>query len=570
MNASTMTMLLIAVILLAAVIIIFLLLYIYTHKKKEKKREAEIRFRDELFGILANNTESIFLVISDEGSKAEYVSPNIKRLLGVDPEDAKQDLYSIQMPTYIDGTPPTREELLAIPLGYSSIKESRRTHKITGEIIAFEEYTYHVLINGLDRFVTVLSDRTADRKLRTSLEKALADANASNEAKSIFLSNASHDLRTPLSAIIGLTELLDKEIDNPNRVREYVKKLKTSSQLLLRLINDILDMSKMESGNTHLQLEEFYLKDVVDEVALIVSPEVQKRKQQLTIDFDSNIPSAFLGDKLRISQILTNILSNAIKYTPDHGTIRFAISCPFPIASSTATVTVRFVVTDNGIGISEDFMAQIFKPFTREIQKEGMHVQGTGLGMPIAKSLVELMNGTISVRSALGEGSEFTVDLPLTMQEPTLPAKSETAFTDIAGLHFLVAEDVEINAEVLRALLEAKGATCDIASNGQEAVSMFKAAPESYDAILMDVQMPVMNGYEATRIIRDLNYANATVIPIIAMTAHTFAKDTQDALSAGMNAHLAKPATIDQLCSALGNLTFTNNSVDASHDASTE
>lgn len=389
--------------------------------------------------------------------------------------------------------------------------------------------------------------KEAELQNRMAMEEAYRAAKAANEAKTIFLSNMSHDMRTPMNAIIGFSTLLDRDASQPDKVREYNEKIAASGRHLLSLINDVLDMSKIESGQNSLNITEFDLKELLEELDSMMQPQVRKRQQSLDVKVCGVNGDRFLGDRLRLSQILLNLLSNAVKYTPEGGHIELAILGLPEISRGYAHL--RFQVQDNGIGISPEFVKHIFDPFTRENNSTASGILGTGLGLAITRNLVDLMGGTISVESTQGEGSTFRVELELRygelptetgrQEEASLPAPDVNA---LEGLNVLVAEDNDINAEILVELLSYEGVSCERTINGQEAFERFRQTPPGYyDAVLIDIQMPVMNGYEAARAIRDLDRPDAETIPIVAMTANAFADDVQKSVEAGMNAHLSKP-----------------------------
>ena len=389
--------------------------------------------------------------------------------------------------------------------------------------------------------------KEAELQNRLAMEEAYQSAKAANEAKTMFLSNMSHDMRTPMNAILGFSALLDRDASQPDKVREYNRKIAASGRHLLNLINDVLDMSKIESGQNSLNIEEFGLTELLEELDSLIHPLVREKQQSFDINVCSVNGNRFLGDKLRLSQILVNLLSNAVKYTPKGGHIELTI-LGLP-ETSRGYAHLRFQVQDNGIGISPEFVKHIFDPFTRENNSTASGILGTGLGMAITKNLVDLMGGTISVESAKGEGSTFRVELELRygaqstesiLQEKTSqPTLSENT---LEGLKVLVAEDNEINAEILEELLSFEGVVCERTINGQEALERFRQNPAGYyDAVLLDIQMPIMNGYETARAIRNLDRPDAGTIPIVAMTANTFADDVQNSMKAGMNAHLPKP-----------------------------
>lgn len=530
--------------------------------------------------------------------------------------------------------------------------------------------------------------RAAMEALHNSqLREALQIAKDANEAKSTFLSNMSHDIRTPMNAVIGFSTLLTRDPGDEVKVREYARKINAASNHLLGLINDILDISKIESGKMSIRQSVFSIDELMESINVVIRPMAGAKKQAFHVNMGKMSHELFVGDKVRINQVLINLLSNAIKYTPEGGEIRFEIT---DVGSSSSSVEkIRFVVADNGYGITDEFQKIIFDPFTRAEDSTTNKETGTGLGLAITKNIINLMGGAIDLESKIGKGTTFTVELPMQLPHeesdehfwehhnisrillvdddksicdgikenmegtgvdfdaeysgesavelvkkeyaagreyntiildwqmpgmngldaareirkiipidtPVLfltsydwsdietealeidvdgflakpfttmnlkeklievehfknSVSKENVSLNLHGMHFLVAEDNELNSEIIIELLKAEGASCDVAENGQLAVDKFISEPEhTYNAILMDVMMPVMNGYEATKAIRASRHPEALTIPIIAMTANAFVKDVQDALDAGMNAHIAKPVNMDTLKNTLG------------------
>ena len=390
------------------------------------------------------------------------------------------------------------------------------------------------------------------KKAKNVATEALQTAENANKAKTDFLSNMSHDIRTPMNAIIGITSLIRHDAGNKAKVIEYADKIDSSSQHLLGIINDVLDMSKIEAGKTVFKYSDFSILDFMQELDTIFHSQIYEKQQTFTI-IKENIQHEWVnGDQVHLMQIFSNLLSNAVKYTQEGGEIQFFVEeCE---TKSSVYAKYRFLVSDNGMGMSADFKDTIFDAFTRAESSLTNKIQGTGLGMAIAKNLVEAMGGTIDVDSELGQGSCFEVLMDLKIAEDrtaALAAQEETDEQDgniIQGLRFLCAEDNELNAEILTELLKIEGAECTICENGEEILKAFEqSAPGDYDMILMDVQMPVMNGYEATRAIRRSSHELAKTIPIIAMTANAFSEDIQHSLAAGMNAHVSKPVEMKVL-----------------------
>ena len=389
------------------------------------------------------------------------------------------------------------------------------------------------------------------RKAQVIAADALQTAERASKAKTDFLSNMSHDIRTPMNAIIGITILMKNELHQPEKLAEHLGKLESSGQLLLGIINDILDMSRIESGKTTLNVEKMNLPQQISQLDSIIRQQAGQRSQTFTVKSHLQHENV-LADPNRLKQVLMNILSNAVKYTPTGGHIRLELD---ELPRNEHYARYRFVVQDDGIGMSEDYQKTLFEPFTREEKSGTNKVQGTGLGMAITKSVVDLMGGSISVESATDKGTRFEVvlEFPIdteadTVQEAQmLPEEGEIA-SPLSGMKFLCAEDNAINAEILQMLLEASGASCTICSDGQEIVDAFAGVkPGDYDIILMDVQMPIMDGLEATRRIRSGENPLGKTIPILAMTANAFLEDMQKSKEAGMDEHLSKPVDIRAL-----------------------
>ena len=389
------------------------------------------------------------------------------------------------------------------------------------------------------------------KKHSDELNDALQIARSANESKSNFLANMSHDIRTPMNAIIGYTTLINKEANDPKKVQEYTKKIAGAGDYLLGLINDVLDMSKIESGKTTLTISQFHIREMVNEVESIIRMQANANHQTFTVNIENVTHDSVMGDKLRIRQIILNLLSNALKYTPAGGKINFTVQ---GVEQPKANLQkLRIIVQDTGYGMEAEYLKTIFDPFVRLNNSMTGKIQGTGLGLAITKNIIDLMGGTITVNSVVNKGSTFTVELelPAAQNEDTLVSAdltdSSIPFT-LNGLHILAAEDNELNAEILMELLTMEGVTCKICEDGEKVVAAFeRSAPGTYDLILMDIQMPVMNGYEATKVIRASQHPEAKTIPIVAMTANAFAEDVQDALQAGMDAHIAKPVDMNTL-----------------------
>ena len=383
----------------------------------------------------------------------------------------------------------------------------------------------------------------------TELEKAVHEAKCANEAKTRFLFNMSHDIRTPMNAIIGFADLLEKHIDEKERVRDYIGKIKSSSEFLLSLINYVLETARIESGKTTLKKEVCCASRLIESLIDVFEPEVCKKG--LTYSYTKDIEHEYvMGDETKVREIFINIIGNSLKYTPAGGKITIDIrEIPFDRENY---IAYKIVVEDTGIGMSEDYLPHIFEEFSREHTSTESKVVGTGLGLPIVKALIDLMGGTIEIESEAGKGTKTTVMIPfeIATQEQILEEKQkEKEFVpeDIKGKRILVAEDNELNAEIALTVLKEKGLLVERAANGKECVEMLKEKPaDYYDMILMDIQMPEMDGYQATEMIRNLGDSRAAV-SIVAMTANAFEEDRQKTLDAGMNAHVSKPVDMNVL-----------------------
>ncbi len=401
----------------------------------------------------------------------------------------------------------------------------------------------NIYLNSEARYVAELEEKNQ------ALNEALHRAEEASVAKSQFLSNMSHDIRTPLNGILGMTAIAVEHIDDRGRVEDCLQKITVSGKHLLSLINDVLDMSKIESGKMNFCLADLSLREAVDSVSTITRTQARDRRQQFEIRIHDMICDRVVSDSLRLNQVLLNLLSNAIKYTPDGGSVTLDVGQePSPLGERHVRTRIR--VEDTGIGMSPEFLRTIFDAFTREEGRSDLKAQGTGLGMAITKRIVDEMGGMIEVSSVLGQGSSFLVTLDLEKStDPAGAAEARAADTiSLNGMRIILAEDNDINAEIATVILEGNDAAVTRCEDGLLAVSCFEAsAPGEYSAILMDLRMPRMNGLEATRAIRALPRPDAKTIPIIAMTADAFSDDIQKCIEAGMNAHVAKPIDIDAL-----------------------
>ena len=527
-----------------------LLLVVQNNRQKLRKKDQQLLAREELFSNLSRNVDDVFLMIDTETRKVEYVSPNVQRILGLSPEAVQEDLY-VLYPAGDDSGASRLENLMQMEQGVQQEWEREFVNQETGEPRYIHVTGFINDVQGARKCIVDLSDRTGEHQTTLAVEAALEVAEKASKAKTDFLSNMSHDIRTPMNAIIGITTLMKNELHQPEKLAEHLGKLETSGRLLLGIINDILDMSRIESGKTTLNIEKTNLPQQVSQLDSIIRQQASQRRQTFTVENHVQHENV-LADPNRLNQVLMNILSNAVKYTPQGGHIRLDVE---ELTHTEHYAKYRFVVQDDGIGMSEAYQKTLFEPFTREEKSGTNRVQGTGLGMAITKSIVDLMGGTIHVESAPGKGSRFEVVLELPIDAEAdkvqtasaLPEEDE-AVSPLSGMKFLCAEDNAINAEILEMLLETKGASCTICSNGQEIVDAFASVkPGDYDMILMDIQMPVMDGLEATRRIRSGENPLGRTIPILAMTANAFLEDMQKSKEAGMDEHLSKPVDIAAL-----------------------
>lgn len=421
--------------------------------------------------------------------------------------------------------------------------------------VTMTQKLWGLLISVLTAFIVMIiylqfkMRRYRDALHEKELEKAVLEAKNANEAKTRFLFNMSHDIRTPMNAIIGFSELLEKHIDEKDKAIDYLGKIKSSSNFLLSLINYVLEMARIESGKLALKEEVGCVTELIESLTDVFEPGVKKKF--ITYSCETDIQHKYvIGDETKVREIFINIIGNSVKYTPEGGKISVSVKEePFEKENY---IAYRIIVEDNGIGMSKEYLPHIFEEFSREHTSTESKVTGTGLGLPIVKSLIDMMGGTIEVESQLGCGTKMNVVLPfeLASEKQILEEKQkekEKISDSILGKRVLLAEDNELNAEIAMTVLKENGLKAERAANGKQCMEMLKKMPEDYyDMILMDIQMPEMDGYEATRRIRNLDDARAD-IPIVAMTANAFEEDRQKALESGMNAHVSKPVDMNML-----------------------
>ena len=527
-----------------------LLLMVQSNRQKLRKKDQQLLAREELFSSLSRNVDDVFLMIDTSTGKVEYISPNVRRILGISPETVQEDFH-VLCSAGGDNCRSPLDDLMQMEQGTQQEWDREFIHQETGEPHYIHVTGFINEVQGAKKCIVDLSDRTGEHQTTLAVEAALEVAEKASQAKTDFLSNMSHDIRTPMNAIVGLTTLMENELDQPEKLAEHLHKLESSGQLLLGIINNILDMSRIESGKTTLSVEPMHLSQQLDQLSTMIRAQASEKAQTFTVSTHLRHEN-LLADPTRLNQVLMNILSNAVKYTPRGGHIRFEVE---ELPRNEHYAKYRFVVQDDGIGMSKAYQKTLFDPFTREERSGTNRVQGTGLGMAITKNIVDLMGGSISVESATGKGTRFEVvlEFPIDAEADAVPKaqalpEEPEDVSPLCGMNFLCAEDNAINAEILELLLKSKGAHCKICPNGQEIVDAFvRVKPGEYDMILMDVQMPVMDGLEAARRIRSSANPLGQVIPILAMTANAFLEDMQKSKEAGMDEHLSKPVDIDAL-----------------------
>ena len=546
---------------LTCLLVVVVVSYLYYRKRME---ERGIDMKSRLYGALSESLDMAVNMYSPDDGVVTPIVAKASEIFGFRMADIMSD---DDVPDKIELSEEGRDLLDRIRNGnIQSLEQGEFSFKepwsgrLSWAFYSVTPFEYE----GRSQLLVVFRDVSDEKTLQLSMSDAMVAAETANKAKSDFLSNMSHEIRTPMNAIIGMAQIARKDIGDDVKVKESLDKIDLASDHLLTIINDVLDISKIESGKMILANEVFSLSDVIDRVCASVKGQCEARGQTLEVRRSGIDADAFVGDQMRLRQMLLNLLVNASKYTPEGGLIRFEISeKPSNVKKYTH---VSFTVADNGIGMSDEYLEHLFEPFVMEGRSS---VQGTGLGMPIVKNIVTMLNGDIHVESELDSGTVFTVSLTLTRASEDeqnilitdapaskLPgARSDALVEDAAsfdGLCVLLAEDNELNAEIAQELLSDAGLKVDWAENGEQACKLFEESPlGEYDVVLMDIQMPIMNGYEAARTIRSLERADARTVPIIAMSANAFMEDIEESLRCGMNAHLSKPIDMAQVLATI-------------------
>ena len=540
------------IVVVIACLLMVLLITLIVHRSRDalRRRDTEILYRDELFTRLSRNVDDVFLMMDAETSRVDYVSPNIERLLGVPLEQVQQDIRALRALHPKDSPDRDRNFFEGIQCGEQCEWNADYAHQQTGERRWFHIVAMGSEVAGRTKYILVMSDRTADRKINQALSEAVAAAEAASRAKSTFLSNMSHDIRTPMNAIIGFTTLAVSNIDNQERVKDYLTKTLSSSRHLLALINDILDMSRIESGKLQLEETEVNLAEMLHDIKTIVSGQIHAKQLELYMDALDVTDEDVYCDRTRMGQILLNLLSNAIKFTPAGGTVSVRVRQLAGTVRDCAQYEFR--VRDNGIGMSPEFAQKIFEPFERERTSTVSRIQGTGLGMAITRNIVEMMGGTIKVQTEKNRGTEFIICLPLHVQTGT---RREEKIAELAGLKALVVDDDFNTCDSVAKLLTRVGMRAEWTLSGREAVLRARKSIELGDpcrAYIIDWRLPDMNGIEVTRQIRSLNDDT----PIIILTAYDWSDIEVEARAAGVTAFCSKPMFLsdlrDTLLTAIG------------------
>lgn len=548
-SLQSSTLLLVAgiAICIAALMIVYV---IRQNQLKLKKKDKEILYRDELFSKLSVNVDDVFLMLNAENMRVDYISPNIEKLMGIPEKQARSNIHVLDSLVQHDDTVRVLDKLPEIGPGEQGEWDREYVHQKTGEVRWFHVIALGSNIQGEKKYILVMSDRTRDKKINQALEDAVNAAQSANRAKSTFLSNMSHDIRTPMNAIIGFATLASANADHVEKVKDYLSKILSSSNHLLSLINDVLDMSRIESGKIHLEETEVNLSDVLHDLKTIITGQVHAKQLELYMDTLDVVDEDVYCDKIRLNQVLLNLLSNAVKFTAPGGAVSIRVSQLKNAAEGKGLYEIR--VKDTGIGMSKEFAEKIFNPFERERTSTVSRIQGTGLGMSIAKNIIDLMGGTIEVHTEQGKGTEFIIRMELRLQSEH---RSVEKIKELDGLKALVVDDDFDTCDSVTKMLRRVGMRSEWTVSGKEAVLRARQAIEVNDefhAYIIDWRLPDMNGIEVTRQIRSLGDNT----PIIILTAYDWTDIEVEARAAGVTAFCSKPMFLsdlrDSLLNALG------------------
>lgn len=520
--------------------------------KKYKNRYRLLYYKEELFNSLCTNLDDVFLIYRFDGYLIEYVSPNLERIYGISTKNFKRNPYTIINKM----SPASRAELIACfnnrLLTSNKVLEFEFFNPVLKSMVNLEARIYPEFNKQtLTRYIFSVSDVTTEKQTQQALRDALINAQQANEAKKEFLSHMSHEIRTPLNAINGMAQIAMKSLDDIQKVENCLYKISDSSRRLVSMVSNILDMSKIDSNKLILNQEEFLLNHLLFEISDLVNSQAELNRINFSLNIKNIEHNHLMGDTLRLSQVINNCISNSLKFTPSGGMIRLEAEEKGVYGNK---ILICFTITDTGNGMSEDFIQRLFVPFEQEDSSIAFKYGGTGLGMSITKNLVTLMSGDIHVSSKPGQGTSIKIQIPFDLFEAktlspqkglSVPKHPEYDFT---GCKVLVVEDNEVNTEVICEFLKYVRVKVDTVNNGREALRLFEAsAPGYYQIIFLDIQMPDMNGYETAHQIRDSDHPNANSIPIVAMSADSYAEDVSRSLASGMNYHIAKPIDIDLL-----------------------
>lgn len=544
LQSSTLMMVAGITILLAGLMIAFV---IKQNQLKLKKKDTEILYRDELFSKLSVNVDDVFLMLDAEELHVDYISPNIERLLGISEKRVRINVREMDNLIKDEDTVRILDQLQDIIPGEQGEWNREYVHQKTGEMRWFHVIALCSNIQGDKKYILVMSDRTKDKKINQALEDAVNVAQSANRAKSTFLSNMSHDIRTPMNAIIGFTTLATANVGNDEKIKDYLAKILSSSNHLLSLINDVLDMSRIESGKIHLEETAVNLSDILHDLKTIVSGQIHAKQLELYMDTLDVIDEDVFCDKIRLNQVLLNLLSNAIKFTAPGGTVSVRVSQLKNTSEGKGLYEIR--IKDTGIGMSRDFAERIFNPFERERTSTVSRIQGTGLGMSIAKNIIDIMGGTIEVNTEKGKGTEFIIRIALRLQSER---RSVEKIKELEGLKALVVDDDFNTCDSITKMLLRVGMRSEWTVSGKEAVLRARQSIEVNDAFhayIIDWRLPDMNGIEVTRQIRSL----CDYTPIIILTAYDWSDIEVEAKEAGVTAFCSKPMFMSDLRESLLN-----------------